>query len=147
MEHPNQQEIISLIAELDAYQDTLYPPEARYALDLTSLEQSNVIFVVVRNSEGVAIGCCSLVLDGKVSELKRMYVRPDNRGQGIAASLLAKLESEAVKVSCELIQLETGPLQNEALVFYKKHGFSTCGAFGRYPENPLSVFMKKNLCE
>lgn len=31
LEHPNQSEIISLIAELDAYQDTLYPAEARYA--------------------------------------------------------------------------------------------------------------------
>lgn len=145
LEHPNQQEVISLIAELDAYQDTLYPPEARYALDLTSLEQSNVLFAVARSSEGVVIGCCALVLDGKISELKRMYVRPESRGQGAAAKLLVKLELEAEKVGCELIQLETGPLQNEALAFYKKNGFSNCGAFGNYPEHPFSVFMQKKL--
>ena len=37
LEPPDQPAVIALIAELDAYQDTLYPPEARYALDLTAL--------------------------------------------------------------------------------------------------------------
>ncbi len=32
IESPNQADVIALIAELDAYQDTLYPAEARYAL-------------------------------------------------------------------------------------------------------------------
>ena len=134
-----------LIAELDAYQDTLYPPEARYALDLTSLEQKNVLFAVARNDVGIAIGCGALVLEGNVSELKRMYIRPENRGQGAAAKLLAKLEIEAAKIGCELVQLETGPVQHEALAFHKKHGFKECSAFGSYPEHPLSVFMDKSL--
>ena len=38
-ESPNQPEIIALIADLDAYQLTLYPPESVYALDLPSLMQ------------------------------------------------------------------------------------------------------------
>jgi len=145
LEHPNQPEVILLIAELDAYQDTLYPPEARYALDLTSLEQKNVLFAVARDDAGIAFGCGALVLEGNISELKRMYIRPANRGQGAAAKLLAKLEVEATKIGCEFVQLETGPLQNEALAFYKKHGFKKCGAFGHYPEHPLSVFMEKKL--
>jgi putative acetyltransferase len=143
LETPNQPEIISLIEELDAYQDTLYPAEARYALDLTSLEQSNVLFAVARDEDGVAIGCGALVLDGDAAELKRMYVRPSNRGQGVAAKILIKLETEAAGLGCKLVQLETGPFQPEALAFYKKHGFQDCGAFGDYPEHPLSVFMEK----
>jgi putative acetyltransferase len=39
LESPNQSKVISLIADLDAYQDKLYPAEARYALDLRALEQ------------------------------------------------------------------------------------------------------------
>ena len=42
LESPDQPEVIALIAELDAYQDTLYPPESRHALDLASLKQANV---------------------------------------------------------------------------------------------------------
>ncbi len=145
LESPNQPEITALIEELDTYQDTLYPAEARYALDLTTLEQENVLFAVARNDTGVAIGCGALVMNDESAELKRMFVRPQDRGQGIAAKLLARLEYEAAKRDCELLQLETGPYQPEALAFYKKHGFDTCGAFGDYPEHPLSVFMKKRI--
>lgn len=145
LEPPNQPEIILLIEELDAYQDTLYPAEARYALDLTRLEQKNVLFAVARDGDGTAIGCGALVLGSEAAELKRMFVRPSQRGQGTAAKVLAKLEVEAAKHDCRLVQLETGPFQPEALAFYKKHGFQVCSAFGDYPEHPLSVFMEKRL--
>jgi putative acetyltransferase len=145
LESPSQPEIISLIKELDDYQDTLYPAEARYALDLTALEQSNVLFAVARDERGVAVGCGALVIDGDAAELKRMYVRPINRGQGVAANVLNTLEREAAARGCNLVQLETGPFQPEALAFYRKHGFQICGAFGDYPEHPLSVFMEKLL--
>lgn len=145
LESPNQPEIISLIAELDTYQDTLYPAEARYALDLIGLEQKNVLFAVARDGAGAAIGCGALVLGNETAELKRMFVHPSQRGQGAAARILAKLEIEATKRDCYLVQLETGPSQPEALAFYQKHGFHVCGAFGDYPEHPLSVFMEKRL--
>lgn len=144
-EPPNQPEVISLIAELDAYQDSLYPAEARYALDLTTLEQENVLFVVARDEDGTAIGCGALVLGREAGELKRMFVRPAYRAQGTAARVLATLEVESLKRGCRLLQLETGPYQPEALAFYKKHGFQVCAAFGDYPEHPLSVFMQKAL--
>jgi putative acetyltransferase len=145
LEPPNQPDVISLIAELDAYQDTLYPAEARYALDLTALEREHVLFVVARESNGTAIGCGAVVLGGESGELKRMFVRPAQRTRGAAAQVLAQLEVESVKRGCRLIQLETGPYQPEALTFYRKHGFHTCAAFGDYPEHPLSVFMQKRL--
>ena len=62
LESPRQQDVIALIAELDAYQDTLYPAEARYALDLDSLAQPNVLFVVARSTDDRAIGCAAVVL-------------------------------------------------------------------------------------
>ena len=62
-ESPDQPEVIALIAELDAYQDTLYPPESRYALDLTSLKKPNVLFAVARDDAGRAIGCGAIVLN------------------------------------------------------------------------------------
>jgi len=145
LEPPNQPEIISLIAELDAYQDTLYPAEARYALDLTTLETEDVLFVVARAHDGAAIGCGAVVLDGESGELKRMFVRAENREQGAASRILARLELESVKRRCRLVRLETGPYQLEALAFYKRHGFQTCHAFGDYPEHPLSVFMQKRV--
>lgn len=145
LEPPNQPEVIALIAELDAYQDTLYPAEARYALDLTTLEQDNVLFAVARGNDGAAIACAAVVLGNGAGELKRMFVRPANRAQGAAAQVLLQLEVESINRGCQLLQLETGPYQAEALAFYQKHGFQICSAFGDYPEHPLSVFMQKRL--
>lgn len=145
LESANQADVLELIAELDAYQDSLYPAEARYALDLSALEQENVLFAVARDDAGVAIACGALVLSGSVAELKRMFVRPAHRAQGAAAQVLAKLEAQSLLCGCRLLQLETGPYQPAAIAFYKKHGFQGCDAFGDYAAHPLSVFMQKPL--
>ena len=97
LESPDQPEVIALIAELDAYQTTLYPPESVYALDLTALKQAHVRFAVARDDAGSAVGCAAVVLHAAYGELKRMYVHPRGRGQGVAKALLQRLEAEALE--------------------------------------------------
>ncbi|VWM09724.1 GNAT family N-acetyltransferase [Burkholderia lata] len=142
-ESPDQPDVIVLIADLDAYQDTLYPPESRHALDIASLKQSNVLFAVARDSEGQAIGCGAIVLNSEFGELKRMYVSPRGRGKGVARKLMTMLESRAVDSGCKVIRLETGPYQPEALALYASAGYQRRGPFGDFTDNPLSVFMQK----
>ncbi|OXJ29263.1 GNAT family N-acetyltransferase [Burkholderia sp. HI2714] len=144
-ESPDQPDVIALIADLDAYQDTLYPPESRHALDIASLNQSNVLFAVARDSEGQAIGCGAIVLNAEFGELKRMYVSPRGRGQGVARKLVTMLESRAVGSGCKVIRLETGPYQPEALALYASAGYQRRGPFGHYTDDPLSVFMQKHI--
>jgi putative acetyltransferase len=141
----NQPEVIALIAELDAYQDTLYPPEARYALDLASLTQPNVVFAVARDAARQAVGCGAIVLGPEFGELKRMFVGPAARGQGLAMRLLTELEAEAAARGCVRVTLESGPYQTEALALYARCGFERCGPFGAYADDPLSVFMEKRI--
>ncbi|MBC7482068.1 MAG: GNAT family N-acetyltransferase [Rhizobacter sp.] len=147
LESPDQPEVIALIAELDAYQESLYPPESRHPLHIAALTKPNVVFAVARDAAGQALGCGAVVLSPAFGEIKRMYVHPQHRGQGIAASLLARLEAEAFAVGCTLLKLETGPLQPEALALYARSGYERCGPFGKYAGDPLSVFMRKRLGE
>jgi putative acetyltransferase len=144
-ESPDQPDVIALIADLDAYQDTLYPPESRYTLDLASLKRPNVLFAVARDSGGLAIGCGAIVLYPEFGELKRMYVSPRGRGHGVAKKLMALLESRAADVGCKLLKLETGPYQHEALALYASTGYERRGPFGDYTNDPLSVFMEKHI--
>lgn len=144
-ESPDQPEVTALIAELDAYQDTLYPPESRHYLDLMSLAQPNVLFAVARDDAGRPNGCGAVVLYPEFGELKRMYVSPRGRGQGIGRKLLALLESQAIVSGCKLLMLETGPYQHEALALYASAGYERRGPFGDYTNDPLSVFMQKYL--
>ena len=144
-ETPNQPEIIALIADLDAYHLTLYPPESVYALDLKSLMQPEVRFAVARDAAGALVGCAAVVLSNGYGEIKRMYVKPEARGLGAAKGLMAALEQATRIAGCDLMVLETGPAQPEAIALYARHGFSVCGPYGDYRDDPLSVFMRKVL--
>lgn len=144
-ESPNQADAIALIAELDVYQSTLYPPESHHALDLTSVDAERVLFVLARDDVGQAVGCGAVVLSLEYGELKRMYVRPGQRGLGVAKKILQTLEAAAAQSACLLLKLETGPSQPEALGLYARCGYQACGRFGTYTDDPLSVFMQKVL--
>ncbi len=144
-ESPDQPEVIALIAQLDAYQDTLYPPESRHSLDLRTLVQPHVIFAVARAADGRAVACGAVVLGDGDGELKRMFVKPESRSLGVARKLLEQLESAAIARGCRELRLETGPSQPEALALYARCGYARCGRFGTYTDDPLSVFMHKAL--
>ncbi|WP_395402856.1 GNAT family N-acetyltransferase [Pseudoduganella sp. UC29_106] len=144
-ETPDQPEVISLIADLDAYQLTLYPPESVYALDMASLKQPNVLFAVARSPEGAAVGCGAIVVTPEFGEVKRMFVSPAARGQGVARRLLGALETEAQERGVSRFMLETGPYQPEALALYERLGYARRGPYADYPDDPLSVFMEKRV--
>ena len=144
-ESPDQPEVIALIQELDAYQAPLYPAESHHGIDIDALSSSNVLFAVGRCSTGEAVACGALVVLPAYGELKRMFTKPACRGQGMARGLLSLLESEARKQQCLHLMLETGYLQNEAILFYKSNGYSPRAPFGYYEHDPNSLFMEKLL--
>lgn len=143
LESPDQPEVVALIDQLDAYQLSLYPPECVYALDMNSLLQPNVLFAVARNLDGAAVGCGAIVVTPEFGEVKRMFVHPSARGQGVAQRLLGMLETEALARGCRQFMLETGPSQPEAIGLYQRFGYRVRGPYGGYPDDPMSVFMEK----
>jgi putative acetyltransferase len=146
-ESPDQPGVRALIAELDAYLYAIYPAESVYALDIASLCEPNVSFAVLRDAGGAPVGCGALVMKPGYGEIKRVYVRPQARGRGLARRLMAALEPEAIAHGARTCMLETGPAQAEALVLYERLGYSCRGPFGDYPADPHSVFMEKNVRE
>jgi len=145
LEHPHQPEVMGLINELDAYQRPLYPPESHHGIDMAALSQPHVLFAVARGPAGDARGCAAVVLNTDYGEIKRMFVRPMHRGQGLAEALLGYLEAQSAAKGCRLLRLETGVLQTAAIRLYERCGYERCGPFGDYAEDPLSVFMHKSV--
>ncbi len=145
LEPPDRPDVVELIDELDAYQKPLYPPESHHGIDLEALSQPGVVFAVLRDDHGAAIGCGAVVVLPGYGELKRMYVRPANRGNGRARELLAFLAREAAARGCTRLMLETGVRQPEALAFYRREGFVPCRPFGPYSDDPQSVFMERSI--
>ena len=60
--------------------------------------ESIAVFFVARDASGTPLGCGGLriVQDG-ITEIKRMYVRPESRGAGVSTALLRRLEEAAPK--------------------------------------------------
>ena len=144
-ESPDQADVRHLIAQLDAYLYSLYPPENVYALDIASLLDPSVMFAVVRDGAGTALGCGAIVIKPEYGEIKRMFVSPQARGKGVARRLIETLETKAAEQGCQRFMLETGPTMTAALMLYERLGYQRRGAFGDYPEDPLSVFMHKSV--
>ena len=145
LESPDQPDVVALIDALDAYQRSLYPPESNHLLDLAALCRPEVLFAVARDEAGAVVGCGAVVLRADHGEVKRMFVSPLARGQGLAKALLHRLEDEARARGCRALMLETGIHQHEALALYERDGYRRRGPFGDYAEDPLSVFMAKSL--
>ena len=124
-------ELRALIAELEEALAAEYPPEQRHGLSIDAIFQPNVRFFVAR-VDGQAVGCGGVALLGDFAEVKRMYVRPQARGRGVADAVLARLEAEARAAGLAVLRLETGDRQLAAMRFYERAGFRPCAAFGAY---------------
>jgi putative acetyltransferase len=143
------EEIRDLVGALDRELMAEYPPEQRHGLALDALFKPSMRFFLARRG-GVAVGCGGMALCDGFAELKRMYVRDDARGQGVAQALLAHIEGAAREAGFGLSRLETGDRQAAAIRFYARAGFRRRGAFGRYAAMPphatrSSVFFEKYL--
>ena len=143
-DNPDQPEIIRLIEALDAYQNTLYPPESNHLLSIDELLRDEIYFASAR-VDGSVVGIGALKKCGDYAEIKRMYVLAELRGRGISHQLMVHLEDHARAAGIPCLRLETGIKQEAAIALYEKNGFARIGNFGDYPDDPLSVFMEKRL--
>jgi GNAT superfamily N-acetyltransferase len=101
---------------------------------------------VVACVAGKAAGCGGIqLLDDQTAELKRMYVRPEHRGTGLARRMLTALEDLAVGAHYPLIRLETGTGQPEAIALYESAGYRAIPAYGPYVHNAHSRCYEKLL--
>jgi putative acetyltransferase len=144
-EPPCQAGVIRLLELSNAYAASLYPADSNHMLPLDELEQDNVSFFVARAGETV-LGCAALVghADG-TGEIKRMFVDEAARGLKLGKLLLARLEEEALRRQIDIVRLETGIYQPEAIGLYRKAGYVDIPPFGDYTADPLSLFMEKRL--
>jgi GNAT superfamily N-acetyltransferase len=83
--------------------------------------------------------------DTRTAEIRRMYVVPRVRGRGLSRQILAALEEEALGLGYELIRLETGFRQLEAVGLYQSAGFRPIARYGPYVDDERSVCFEKRL--
>jgi ribosomal protein S18 acetylase RimI-like enzyme len=96
--------------------------------------------------EEKVIGCIALRAMPQFTdsgEVKRLYVKPEYRGRGIAVALHDALETYARNFGYQWLYLDTADNMRSAIRFYEQQGYEGCA---RYNENPqATIFMRKEL--
>jgi putative acetyltransferase len=150
IEDPDQPEIRALLEEADRYYATLYSAEENFLIDVAELKAPGVAFYVARDG-GELLGFGAIAARGADetglawAELKRMYVAPAARGRRIGRLLLDRLLRHAKAERVQVLRLETGDKQAEALSLYRSAGFTHRGPFADYPDNESSIYMELKL--
>lgn len=140
-------EIHALLNEHLQSMYALSPPESVHALDLESLRKPEITFWSAWKGS-LLLGCGALKeLDPKVGEVKSMRTPNALRRQGAGRAILAHIIEVARARAYERLSLETGSMEafKPAQKLYESFGFTYCGPFGDYVEDPNSVFMTMRL--
>lgn len=96
--------------------------------------------------DGAVVGCIGLRPLSSIArsgEVKRLYVQPASRGQGIADKLLDKLHSHAEGLGYNWLYLDSKDDLQAAIRFYERRGYERCQ---RYNNNrQATVFMRRRM--
>ncbi|CAN5642893.1 GNAT family N-acetyltransferase [soil metagenome] len=135
----------SLIEGVQADYVTRYGGRDETAVDPAQFAPPGGLFLVAWLGD-VPVGATGLrrLADG-VGEIKRMYVDPAHRGQGVARRLLAAVEQAARGLGYVRMQLETGMAQPEAMALYESSGYQRIPSYGYYRWSPQNACYAKAL--
>lgn len=147
IDDPGRPDVVELLAEHLADMHATSPAESVHALDVSGLLAPEVTFWTVRR-DGELLGCGALKeLDHGHGEVKSMRTATSARGTGVASTILRHLLDQAAGRGYARVSLETGSQDffEPARRLYTRHGFSRCGPFGDYTDDPHSVFFTRTL--
>ena len=92
-----------------------------------------------------AIGCVGVrALEYHISELKRMYIKPEGRGLGLGTILLKASLQAAEELGYSYVRLDTLPEMKAAIHLYESHGFYLIKPY-RYNPMENALFYEKQL--
>ena len=140
----------ALHALLNEHLQSMYelsPPESVHALDLEKLRRPEITFWSAW-TDSLLLGCGALKeLDATHGEVKSMRTPDALRRQGAGRAILAHIVSVARSRAYAQLSLETGSMEafKPARKLYESFGFSDCGPFAGYAQDPNSVFMTLRL--
>ncbi|MBY0688973.1 GNAT family N-acetyltransferase [Microbacterium marinilacus] len=123
------------------------PAESVHALDLDALRSPDIT-VWSAWIDGEIAGVAALKrIDAERGELKSFRTADAHLGRGVARALLRHIVSAATGLGLTSLWLETGSGDDfvAARGLYASEGFSPCGPFAGYTDDPLSAFMTRTL--
>lgn len=135
----------SLIELLDKDLWNRYPETQQNFVAFNVVKLNAMAIVAYDGDCAVGCGCYRFTENESIVEIKRMYVKEEVRGTGIAKSIVSELEVWALEEGKISAVLETGINQPEAIALYKKLGYEQIANYEPYVNNKESICMGKDL--
>ena len=138
------------LACLQVYYDLLAEKIAGVTPDMLTLPLSdaakyrppNGAFLIAW-SDDLPVGCASLrPLEPGVAEVKRLWIDPIARGQGLARRLMRALESRARDMGYTHLKLDSNAALTQAIALYRSDGWHDIAPYTGFPAN---VWLGKRL--
>ena len=140
----NDRDFQHLIVLMDNDLRQRYGKEQTIYDDLNKLGDVDTVLIAYNDKTPIGCGCFRKFSD-KTIEVKRMFVEPAWRGQGVATQILSGLEAWAKEKGFTYAILETGRKQPEAIHLYERSGYAITINYGPYAGLENSVCMRKKL--
>lgn len=143
LDDPERDDVRALLEEHLRDMHAITPAGSVHALDVRRLKVPSITFWSVRDGDTL-LGCGALKeLDATHGEVKSMRTPAALRHRGAGRAMIAHLIEVARARGYARLSLETGATAPfvPARRLYESVGFTACGRFGDYPDDPHSVFL------
>ena len=142
--NPDNSDFMELVKELDSDLKIRDGEEHVFYAQFNKTDKIN--YVVVAYDGDIPVGCGALKeYSNGTMEVKRMFVRINKRGKGIASRMLHELEIWSKELGYKKCVLETGNKQPEAIRLYEKNQYAIIPNYGQYKGVENSVCFEKEL--
>jgi len=127
---------------------TIQNPDGHsHVLYVTELKDPSITFWSAWDKNEI-MGCGALrELSKTEGEIKSMHTHAEYRRKGVSSALLTHIIQCGKSRGYKCISLETHPVPGYAAAraLYESFGFTYCGPFSNYEDDPNSVFMTLEL--
>ena len=131
--------VLQLFSQHDDFMMDFLGEDKRYYTRYSENERLERVWIAYLDD--VPAGCVAYrTKDEGVGEIKRLFVRGEYRGKGIARGLLEAVERHARERGCHKLFLDTRITLEPAVSIYRRFGFSIVFQQGLY------IQMEKGLC-
>ena len=137
-------DFIALVTLLDQDLKHRDGDEHSFYAQYNKIETIRNVIICYVEEKPIGCGAFKVYSPGK-AEIKRMFVLPAYRGQGVGLNILQQLELWASELKYSKCVLETGKKQPEAITLYKKAGYSIIKNYGQYKNIENSVCMQRSI--
>lgn len=137
-------DFVYLILQLDDELNNRHDNQRTVYDKFNKVDSIQTVIIAYINDNPVGCGCFKQ-FDENTVEIKRMFVKTQNRGKGISKLILNELEKWAMELGYSRSILETGIKLPEAIGLYEKSDYTRINNYGQYKNLPNSICFEKIL--